>query len=103
MAEHKILSSQHAFDKQASTTGIRFWLAEIYDRYHQTIYRYIFRQVGDMETSSELTAEVFQRLIKAVQGELIPDQYVAPWLYRTSYNLVIDHYRRQKHRKRYVG
>ena len=99
MGEHKTLSSQHAFGMQASMTGTRSWLAEIYDQYHQPIYRYIFRQVGDMETSRELTGEVFQRLIKAVQGELISKQYVAPWLYRTSHNLVVDHYRRQKHRQ----
>lgn len=99
MGEHNILSSQHAFGLQASKIGTRSWLAEIFDHYHQPIYRYIFRQVGDMETSRELTNEVFQRLIKAVQGEPISDQHVAPWLYRTSHNLVIDHYRRQKHRQ----
>ena len=99
MGEHKTLSSQLALGMQASMTSTKSWLADIYDRYHQPIYRYIFRQVGDMETSRELTGEVFQRLIKAVQGELIPDQYVAPWLYRTSHNLVVDHYRRQKHRQ----
>lgn len=99
MGENKSISSQHAMVMPASNTATRSWLAEIYDQYHLPIYRYIFRQVGDMETSRELTGEVFQRLIKAIQGELISNQHVAPWLYRTSHNLVVDHYRRQKHRQ----
>ena len=99
MSEHNSISSPHALHMQASKTVARSWLAEIYDQNHQPIYRYIFRQVGDMETSRELTGEVFQRLIKAVQGELISDSHVSPWLYRTAHNLVIDHHRRQKHRQ----
>jgi RNA polymerase sigma-70 factor (ECF subfamily) len=97
VSENKSISSQHALMMPASKTGTRSWLAGIYDQFHQPIYRYIFRQVGDMETSRELTGEVFQRLIKAVQGEPIPEQYIQSWLYRTSHNIVVDHYRRQKH------
>lgn len=99
MSEHNSISSPHTILMQASKTVTRSWLAGIYDQYHQPIYRYIFRQVGDMEASRELTGEVFQRLIKAVQGEAISDSYVAPWLYRTAHNLVVDHHRRQQHRQ----
>lgn len=99
MVEQETLSSQHALYMQDRATLTKTWLADIYDQYYQAIYRYIFRQIGDMETSRELAGEVFHRLIKAVQGGVNPDQHIAPWLYRASHNLVVDHYRRQKHRQ----
>ena len=74
-------------------------LAGIYDRYHQPIYSYVYRQVSDVETASDLTAEVFSRLLRVAQGDGFPEQQVRAWLYRTAHNLVIDHYRRQAHRQ----
>jgi RNA polymerase sigma-70 factor (ECF subfamily) len=74
-------------------------LAAIYDEYHQAIYRYIYRQVSDVETARDLAAEVFHRFLKAIQKGKGPDRELQAWLYRTAYNCVVDHYRRQKHRQ----
>ena len=74
-------------------------LAAIYDEYHQPIYRYIYRQVSDVETARDLTAEVFRRLLQAVQQGKGPDQNLRAWLYRSAHNVVVDHYRRQQHRQ----
>jgi len=74
-------------------------LATIYDDYHQSIYRYIYHQVSDVETARDLTAEVFHRLLKSLQKGKGPDQNLQAWLYRTAYNCVVDHYRRQQHRQ----
>ena len=51
-----------------------------------------------METARDLTADVFQRLLQALQGGGGPERQVRPWLYRTAHNRVVDHYRRQAHR-----
>lgn len=99
MGEHETLSSQRTLFLQESATLTKTWLADIYDQYYQPIYRYIFRQIGEMETSRELSGEVFHRLIKAVRSGVYPDQHIASWLYRTAHNLVVDHYRRQKNRQ----
>ncbi|MFC1976042.1 RNA polymerase sigma factor [Chloroflexota bacterium] len=85
------LRRARAFDRAA--------LAAIYDDYHQPIYRYIYRQVNDVETARDLTAEVFHRFLKAMQQGKGPDRALQAWLYRTAYNGVVDHYRRQKHRQ----
>jgi RNA polymerase sigma-70 factor (ECF subfamily) len=74
-------------------------LAAIYDDYHPTIYRYVYRQVGEVETARDLTAEVFLRFLRAVQGGSGPDRHVRAWLYRTAHNIVVDYYRRQQHRR----
>jgi len=73
-------------------------LAAIYDEYHQLIYRYVYRQVGDVETARDLTAEVFHRLLRTAQSGGGPDRHPKAWLYRTAHNIVVDHYRRQQHR-----
>jgi RNA polymerase sigma-70 factor, ECF subfamily len=73
-------------------------LTEIYDEFHTPIYRYIYRQVNDVETARDLTSEVFQNLIHSTRNGSGPTQHLSGWLYRTARNLVIDHYRRQQHR-----
>jgi RNA polymerase sigma-70 factor (ECF subfamily) len=74
-------------------------LAAIYDDYHQPVYRYVYRQVGDGETARDLVSEVFHRFLQAMQRGSGPDRYLAAWLYRTAHNIVVDHYRRQQHRR----
>jgi RNA polymerase sigma-70 factor (ECF subfamily) len=74
-------------------------LATIYDKYYHLIYRYVFRQVGEVETTRDLAAEVFHRLLQAAQSGGGPDTNPRAWLYRTAHNIVVDHYRRQQHRR----
>ena len=73
-------------------------MAEIYDAYYLPIYRFIFRQVGDVEISRELSSEVFHRMLRVSKNDADFIQRLAPWLYCTARNLVIDHYRRQRFR-----
>lgn len=73
-------------------------LAEIYDTYQRPIYAHIFHRVNDMETARDLTADVFQRLLLAMQKGDKPIRNVKAWLYRTTHNLVTDFYRRQQFR-----
>jgi RNA polymerase sigma-70 factor (ECF subfamily) len=85
------LKRARAFDRQA--------LADIYDAYHQPLYRYVYRQVGDVETARDLTSEVFQRFLHALQNGGGPNRHLSGWLYRTAHNTVVDHHRRQQHRQ----
>jgi RNA polymerase sigma-70 factor (ECF subfamily) len=73
-------------------------LASIYDDYQPAIYRYLFRQVGDVETTRDLTADVFHRLLKALHAGQGPTDHLSAWLYRTAHNILVDHYRRRQHR-----
>ncbi len=75
------------------------WLASTYDAYHDPIYRYIYRRIGDVETARELSADVFQRLIQVVCQGNTPPENTRAWLYQTAHNIVIDEYRRRQHRQ----
>jgi RNA polymerase sigma-70 factor, ECF subfamily len=74
-------------------------LAAIYDSYHDALYAYIYRRVGDVETARDLTGDLFRRLLEALFRGHGPDQHLQAWLYRTAHNLVVDFYRRQQHRQ----
>ena len=99
MGSSKLIRTQPNWRSVTNTTLTHNRLAEIYDQYNQPIYRHIYRQVGDMEIASDLTADVFHRLLQFVNRKNDPIEHISGWLYRTAHNLVIDHYRRQQHRQ----
>lgn len=99
MNDQKIMHSQSKSRSGKSDKFSKKELAEIYDQNYLPIYRFIYRQVGDVEISRELSSEVFHRMLKFTQNSMDdPIQDLTPWLYCVARNLVVDHYRRQQHR-----
>jgi len=74
-------------------------LTAIYDEYYPPLYRYIYHQVGEVETARDLTAELFQQLLQALHRGDGPTENLRAWLYRVAHNLVVDYFRRQQHRR----
>ena len=70
-------------------------LTEIYDTYAPSIYRYVYRRIGNAETAQDLTAETFQRFLEALKRAGGPREHLSGWLYRVAHNLIVDHYRGQ--------
>jgi RNA polymerase sigma-70 factor (ECF subfamily) len=85
--ETRLLNRAKAFDTVA--------LSAIYDRYEGRIYSYIYHRVGDAQMAEDLTAQVFLRMLEAIQNENAWRSSFSGWLYRIAHNLVIDHYRRR--------
>ncbi|MBC7260917.1 MAG: sigma-70 family RNA polymerase sigma factor [Chloroflexi bacterium] len=69
-------------------------LAQVYDEYYDRIYRYVYRYLGQVDAAEDLTANVFLRLLKAVQSGSCPRTNLSAWLYRVAHNLVVDSFRR---------
>lgn len=76
----------------------RATLSDVYDEFHRPIYSYIYRQVDEVETARDLTADVFRRLLQSVKNGAGPDQDIKAWLFRTAHNIVIDYYRSRHYR-----
>jgi RNA polymerase sigma-70 factor (ECF subfamily) len=74
-------------------------LIAIYDDYHEPLYRYVYRQVHDVEIARDLVADLFGRLLQAIQRGRGPDRSAKAWLYRAAHNAVVDHYRAQQVRQ----
>lgn len=74
-------------------------LAEIYDRYAEPIYRYLYRLLGDAAEAEDLTSEVFLRFLQALDTSRAPRDRLLGWLYRVARNLAMDWFRREGKRK----
>lgn len=79
---------------QRAKEGDRAAFAEIFDRHHSAIYRYIFFRVGDEAVAEDLAGEVFVRLVEKIDQFTYRGRPLLAWLYTIARNLVADHHRR---------
>ena len=70
-------------------------IASLYDQYAPRIYSYIYHRLNDPDVAEDLTAQVFLRMIEALDTERGWHSSFSGWLYRIAHNLVIDYYRRR--------
>ncbi len=70
-------------------------LAQVYDEYHDKIYRYAYWHLGQVDAAEDLTANVFLRLLNAVRDGRSPHKNLSGWLYRVAHNLIVDARRTQ--------
>jgi RNA polymerase sigma-70 factor (ECF subfamily) len=70
--------------------------ADLFERHHVAIYRYLLRMTGSRETAEELTQDVFLRVLEKMDGYQERDRERA-WLFRIARNLRFDR-ARQQHR-----
>lgn len=87
LSEEELLTAAMEYDEAA--------LGELYDRYEVKIYSYIFRRTGDPALAEDMTAQVFLKMLEAVQNRKAWHSSFSGWLYRIAHNLVIDYYRRR--------
>ena len=66
---------------------------ELYQRYVEKIYSYIYYRTGNREDAEDLTARVFQRALKHVVNYEDKGLPFTAWLYRIAHNLVANHHR----------
>jgi RNA polymerase sigma-70 factor (ECF subfamily) len=83
--ESVLLERVKAYDRAA--------IAEIYDRYSQRIYSYLYHRLGNAELAEDLTATVFVRMLEAIRHSKAWRTSFSGWLYRIAHNLVVDHFR----------
>jgi len=84
--DSRLLEQAREYDLQA--------LAEIYDRYAASIYRYLYRYLGDPAQAEDLTSDVFVRLLQVLGTRRAPRKQLRGWLYRVAHNLAMDSFRR---------
>lgn len=82
-----LISRARALDAEA--------LATLHDLLYPAVYRYIAYRLGNGPLSEDLTAEVFLRLLEALQARRIRGNNVQAWCFTTAHHLVMDHLRQQ--------
>ena len=86
--EMKLLHRARSLDQEA--------LAEVHNKYYDSIYRYIAFRVNDTQTAEDLTSEVFLRLLNALRDKTAPQNTLRGWLYGVASYVLKEHYRKKK-------
>ncbi len=74
---------------------------ELYERYVDRIYNYIYYRTSDVHEAEDLTARVFYRALNHIEEYNQRGAPFAAWLYRIAHNLVAN-WHRDRSRRKYV-
>jgi RNA polymerase sigma-70 factor (ECF subfamily) len=72
---------------------------ELYDRYVNRIYTYIYYRTGNQHDAEDLTARVFYRAMRHITNYQDRGLPLSAWLYRIAHNLVANWHRDNSRRK----
>ncbi len=71
---------------------------EVYDRYVDFVYRYVYYRVGSPQLAEDLTSETFLRALRRISSFTWQGRDVGAWFVTIARNLVADHYRSSRYR-----
>lgn len=71
---------------------------ELYERYVDRIYNYIYHRVGNVHDAEDLTSRTFFRALSHLQHYEDKGVPFSAWLYRIAHNLVANWHRDRKRR-----
>jgi len=72
---------------------------ELYERYIQRIYNYVYYRTGNHHDAEDLTARVFARALQHIPAYVDRGVPFSAWLYRIAHNLVVNWHRDRGRRK----
>jgi len=80
---------------QRAVKGDERAFATIFDRYHQSLYRYCLAIVGDSQDAQDALQNTMLKVLRALPGEQRSIN-LKPWLYRIAHNESIELLRRRR-------
>ncbi|MCA9385285.1 sigma-70 family RNA polymerase sigma factor [Candidatus Dojkabacteria bacterium] len=72
----------------------------IYTTYHERIFNFVNSRVTKREDAEDLTALVFERVLKKLEDFQWQGVTITSWIYRIARNAIIDFYRKNSDRKK---
>ncbi len=82
----------------AAQNGDAAAFGELYDRYVDTVYRYVYYRVPDRATAEDMTSETFTRALRRIDSFSWKGRDFAAWLITIARNLLADHYKSSRYR-----
>lgn len=70
----------------------------IYDRYSDTVFRYIYFRVGNRQLAEDLSSETFLRALRRIGSFTWQGRDFGAWLVTIARNLVADHFKSGRYR-----
>jgi len=71
---------------------------QLYDRYVDLVYRYVYYRVGSQALAEDLVSETFLRALRRITSFRWQGRDFAAWLVTIARNLVADHYKSGRYR-----
>ena len=71
---------------------------KIYDRYLDTVFRYVYFRVGSRTLAEDLTQEAFLRALRRINSFTWQGRDLGAWLVTIARNLVADHFKSGRYR-----
>jgi RNA polymerase sigma-70 factor, ECF subfamily len=72
--------------------------AQIYDRYVDTVFRFVYFRVGNRQLAEDLTSDTFLRALKRIGSFTWQGRDLGAWLVTIARNLVADHFKSGRYR-----
>lgn len=88
------LTEEKQFVEKAKTDPLAF--GQLYDLYYPRIFNYILRRVGEVATTSDITSDVFFKVMKNLtkfEWRGIP---FSSWIYKIASNEINSHFRKKR-------
>ena len=82
-----------------ASQGDREAFGQLYERYLERIYNYVYYRTGNTHDAEDLTARVFQRAMKHIHNYTDRGVPFSAWLYRIAHNLVANWHRDRSRRQ----
>ena len=76
-----------------ASLGDRDAFGQLYERYVERIFNYVYYRTGNVHDAEDLTARVFQRAMNHIKNYTDRGVPFSAWLYRIAHNLVANWHR----------
>jgi RNA polymerase sigma-70 factor (ECF subfamily) len=70
----------------------------IYDRYLETVFRFVYFRVGNRQLAEDLTSDTFLRALRRIGSFTWQGRDLGAWLVTIARNLVADHFKSGRYR-----
>ena len=71
---------------------------QLYDRYVDTVYRFIYYRVNDRALAEDFTSETFLRALRRISTISYQGRDIGAWFVTIARNIVLDHVKSARHR-----
>ena len=83
---------------QRAQAGDAEAFGELYDRYVDLVYRYVYYRVSSAQLAEDLTSETFLRALRRISSFTWQGRDVGAWFVTIARNLIADHYKSGRYR-----
>jgi RNA polymerase sigma-70 factor (ECF subfamily) len=83
---------------RAAQSGDTAAFGRLFDRYHETVFRFVLFRLGDRPAAEDLTQETFVRAFRRITSVSYQGRDIGAWFVTIARNLVLDHVKSSRYR-----